>query len=98
MDNFNNLAWLLATGSNISAKDADKAIELAEKACKLTEYKNPQCLDTLAVAYASAGRFDDAVKTAEKALNIVKTTYQESIAGEIQSRIKLFQSHQQYRR
>ncbi|MGA2680016.1 MAG: tetratricopeptide repeat protein, partial [Sedimentisphaerales bacterium] len=51
----NNLAWLLATTSDVSVSDANKAVELAQHACELTGYKNPSFLDTLAAAYAAAG-------------------------------------------
>jgi serine/threonine-protein kinase len=34
---------------------------------------DPGSLDTLAAAYAEAGRFEDAVKTQERAIDIIKT-------------------------
>lgn len=97
-DSLNNLAWLLATGEKVTAKDADRAIEFAEEACKLTENKKAECLDTLAATYACAGRFEDAVNTANKAASLAKANGKESIAGEIQGRIKLYQSGQRYHR
>jgi hypothetical protein len=33
-----------------------EAVKLAERACKLTNYKNPYTMDTLAAAYASGVR------------------------------------------
>ena len=33
-------------------------MEAATKACELTGWKNPECFDTLAAAYAEAGDFD----------------------------------------
>ena len=74
-----------------------KAVELAQHTCELTGYKDPSLLDTLAVAYAAAGRFDEAKATAEKALNIAKETGRENLAVAIQERIKLYQANQQYR-
>ena len=95
--NLNNLAWLLATRDEVSAEDAAKAVRFAEDACKLTEYKQPALLDTLSVAYAAAGRFDDAVAIANKAINAARTTGQESLANNIQDRIKLYQAGKRYR-
>jgi Flp pilus assembly protein TadD len=43
---------------------------LAEKACKATNNTDPEFLDTLAAAYAEAGRFDDAVRTAQQAIQV----------------------------
>jgi len=49
-------------------RDAQAAVRLAERACELTGYRNAEALDTLAAAYASAGEFERAVETAERAL------------------------------
>jgi tetratricopeptide (TPR) repeat protein len=47
-------------------------------------------LDTLAITYAEAGKFDDAKITAEKALNIAKTARQAQLAREIEERLQLY--------
>jgi len=96
-DTLNNLAWLLATASNISVQDANKAIEFAQRACELKGYNEPELLDTLAAAYAAAGRFNDAVTTASQAVEVAKARGREDFAGEIENRIKLYQSGQRYR-
>jgi len=44
-----------------------EAVRLAERACELTHYDEPLFIGTLAAAYAEAGRFSEAVTTAEKA-------------------------------
>jgi tetratricopeptide (TPR) repeat protein len=64
----NNAAWYLATDPDSSPAEREEAIRLAERAAALTPGGNPTVLDTLAAAYAAAGRFDDAVATAERAL------------------------------
>jgi tetratricopeptide (TPR) repeat protein len=92
----NNLAWLLATVGDVSVRKADKAIEFATRACELSGYKEPEQLDTLAVAYAAAGRFDDALATARQAVNIAKVRGQEKLVSEIQSRIELYQAGRSY--
>jgi tetratricopeptide (TPR) repeat protein len=93
----NNVAWLLATLGEPSAADADRAIEFARRACELTGYKESLSLDTLAAAYAAAGRFTDAKTTAEKALNIAKETNQQELAQRIESRLKLYEAGLPYR-
>ncbi|MGD0077792.1 MAG: tetratricopeptide repeat protein, partial [Sedimentisphaerales bacterium] len=92
----NNYAWLLATQKEISAENTAKSVELAFRACELTKNKDPELLDTLAVAYAAGGRFADAIKTANQAVIVAKITRQEKLVNEIQSRIKLYQSGQRY--
>ena len=52
-----NLAWLLATCSEPSARDGAEAVRLAEKACQVTGHKEAQTVGVLAAAYAEAGRF-----------------------------------------
>jgi Tfp pilus assembly protein PilF len=96
-DALNNLAWLLATSENPSYENPAMAIELAKRACELTNFKNPSMLDTLAAAYAADGNFDEAVKTAQQAINIARTKREIKLADEIEGRLKLYQSKQRYK-
>jgi tetratricopeptide (TPR) repeat protein len=93
----NNMAWLFATIGDASVQDANKAIGYARRACELTANNNADNLDTLAVAYAAAGKFNDAIMTAEKALNIAKAAGQENTAREIQNRLELYKAGKPYR-
>ena len=63
----NNLAWVLATSPKAELRNGAEAVRLAERACELTHYGEPLFIGTLAAAYAEAGRFPEAVTTAEKA-------------------------------
>jgi tetratricopeptide (TPR) repeat protein/MFS family permease len=92
----NNLSRLLVTVGEISIQEANRAIELAERACELTGYKEPAMLDTLAAAFAVAGRFDDAVTTAQQAIDVAKASGQEDLCGEIQRRLELYKAGQPY--
>jgi len=63
----NNLAWILATHPEAQFRNGPEAVQLAERACELTSYQQTVFVGTLAAACAEAGRFDDAVATAQKA-------------------------------
>ncbi len=66
----NNLAWILATHENPNFRDGARAVQLAEKACRLTGHENAAFLDTLAAAYAEAAQFNEALQTAQKAIEL----------------------------
>jgi Flp pilus assembly protein TadD len=67
---YNNLAWLLATCSDDKVRNGAEAVSSAEEACRLTGYKQASLLSTLAAAYAEAGRFPEAIRTAETAVQM----------------------------
>ena len=87
-----SLAWLLATCPDNSLRNGEQAVELAQQARMLAGTESPQLLDTLAAAYAEAGRFPEAVATAEHALNLNATKNDEPLAETIQSRLKLYEA------
>jgi tetratricopeptide (TPR) repeat protein len=92
----NGLSWLLATRGEVNAADANKAIEYARRACEKTEYKNAAFIDTLAAAYAAGGKFEEAVITAQKAIDAARATGQVALVEKIQERLKLYKSGQRY--
>jgi tetratricopeptide (TPR) repeat protein len=68
----NNLAWLLATSPDDDLRDADRAIELAKKACEITEWKEGHIISTLAAGYAEKKYSRQAVATGEPAAEVRK--------------------------
>lgn len=68
----NLLARILATDPNEEVRNGKRAIEVAQHACELTGMRDYVSLDTWAAAYAEVGRFDDAIRTAEKAATIAQ--------------------------
>ncbi len=63
-DAMNGLAWTLATAREDALRDGAGAVEWAERA--VAEDRKPEYVDTLAAAFAEAGRWDEAVATQEK--------------------------------
>jgi Flp pilus assembly protein TadD len=70
----NNLALILATHPNERFRNGSKAVQLAELAVTAREFKDPVSLDTLAAAYAEAGRFSDAMRTIDSAIQLSRVT------------------------
>jgi tetratricopeptide (TPR) repeat protein len=86
----NNLAWLLATCPAASLRDGDKAVELARQANALTGGEKPLILRTLAAALAQAGRFPEAVETAQHASALAEAQSIPGLARQIQSESNLY--------
>jgi spermidine synthase len=73
-----------------------EAIRLARRACELTDYKRPVTMTTLAIAYAAAGRFPEAVKTAEQALDLARISGREDMVKQINRYLELFRVGQPF--
>ena len=89
-----SLAWLLATAPEAAIRDPDGALRLAERAAELTERRDASALDVLAAAYASAGRFDEAVATCDLALT---RNPDPPLERSIRTRQALYRQRQPYR-
>ncbi len=82
---FNNFAWVLATSPEDNLRDGKRSIELATKACELTEYKQAHILSTLAAAYAETGQWEEALKWSKKAVEIGDDSVKEQLKQELAS-------------
>ena len=91
------VAWLMATHEPADGGDPKRAVELAERACTLTGRRDVISLDTLAAAYASAGRFDEATATAQEAWQSAQSADQSDLAEEIHMRLQLYRDRKPYR-
>ena len=62
----------------------------------MTGDRVPTALDTLAAAYAAAGRFEDAIKTAQKGLEVATTLNEAEVAAGIRARLRLYEARRSY--
>jgi protein O-mannosyl-transferase len=95
-ESLNNLAWLLAANPDAKVRNGAEAVTLAERACKLTDYKEPLLVGTLAAAYAEAGRFPEAVSSAEKAHALALAAGQKEIAQRNRELLELYRAGRAY--
>ena len=92
----NNLAWVLAASSDDELRNGAEAVRLAERACELTHYGEPLFIGTLAAAYAEAGRFPEAVTTAEKAEQLATTAGLTAVAAKNRQLLELYRAGKPY--
>jgi tetratricopeptide (TPR) repeat protein len=65
-----SLGWFLATCPNEKYRSGERAMELATKACELSDWKAGYHLSVLAAACAENGEFEKAVDWQQKAQNL----------------------------
>ena len=97
---YNNKAWIFATSPDNVYRDGAKAIELAKKALELDQKAliKDMILDTLAAAYAEAGRFEDAIITQEKVIVLLKKEGNPTnLIKQCKERLKLYKAHKPFR-
>ncbi len=91
-----NLAWLLATCPDPRLRDAKEAVKLAE-AARDKAGEDARVLDTLAAAYAAAGRFGEAIPAGRKALGLARQAGDARLAASIQERLAHYAAFKPYR-
>jgi hypothetical protein len=93
----NNFAWILATCPDARFRDGAQAVQLAERACKLTNYRQTMPVGTLAAAYAEARRFDAAIATAQKACALAEAAGEHELLQKNRELLELYRAHKPYR-
>jgi cytochrome c-type biogenesis protein CcmH/NrfG len=88
-----NLAWLLATSSDPSLRNGSEAVHLAEQADSESSRSenHPIVLRILAAAYAESGRFAEAKKTAQQALQEAETQGNSTLSNALRDEIALYE-------
>jgi len=87
-----NLAWAFATCPEDSMRDGPRAVELAQRALRISGGKIPMIYRVLAAAYAETGRFGDAAETAQRGAELATTQGNPALAAELESNIALYQA------
>jgi tetratricopeptide (TPR) repeat protein len=82
---YNNLANALHAQGKL-----DEATKCYERAAELTRYQNVTILETLAAAYAAAGRFDQAVNITQTAINLAVTAKNNELVDSLRRQLESY--------
>lgn len=91
------LSWILATNPDPQLRNGTEALRMAERACELTERKDAEMLRTLAAAYAEAGRFPQAIDTAQQARDLAASVRRKDLAAECHGMLEMFKAAKPWR-
>jgi tetratricopeptide (TPR) repeat protein len=91
------LATILATNPAAELRNGAEAVQLAERANELTGHRDPRMLTALDEAYAEAGRFEDAIKTALQVQAVARSNQDSASAEQAARRVELYQAGKPFR-
>ncbi|UCE46536.1 MAG: sulfatase-like hydrolase/transferase [Phycisphaerales bacterium] len=93
----NALAWIEAACDIEQLRNPEQAVERALLACEMTNFATAEVVDTLAVAYAAAGKFREAIETANKAMRAAESAGNAALAQRIKNRLDLYKAEKPFR-
>lgn len=99
-NDFRALTWLArvrASHPDPALRNATEAIALAQRADQLTGGSEPFVLDTLAMAYAEAGRFSDAERVIQQSIVLATRAGATNEVAAMEQKLDLYKSRQPYR-
>jgi tetratricopeptide (TPR) repeat protein len=96
LDSLALLADLLATHPDEMIRDGEEAVRLASRLSEAHGGVNGPALLTWATALAEAGRFEESIATAQRALTVAERAEDERLSGELRRRLSLFREGRAY--
>lgn len=96
IEGLNGLAWFQAASTIDGMRNPQEGMKHAMRACELSDFAKAESIDTLAVAYAAAGKYPKAVETAQKAIEVARSHGEDDLAGRIQKRQDLYKQGKMY--
>jgi tetratricopeptide (TPR) repeat protein len=99
-DNFQMLIYtarVLAADENPAARDGAEALALARRAARLASRPQFIVYDTLAMASAETGRFDEAVQNEKRAMDLARPQAPAEDLASMEKRLKRYREQQPWR-
>jgi tetratricopeptide (TPR) repeat protein len=90
------LAWLLSVHWDPSVRQPADAVRLAGQAVELTHNSDAVALQVLAAAYGAAGRFDQAVHSAETAATLAAAGRMADLSEQLRQQLVLYRQNRPY--
>ncbi len=94
LQSVSDLARVLAVANDPAVRNPKRAIAYAARADEGTAHHDPLAMGGLALAYAAAGRFDDAADVAGKAATAARFADMYDVADQLDSDAVIYQSHE----
>jgi tetratricopeptide (TPR) repeat protein len=91
------LSRLRASALEPELRNGPEAIELAERAKAIAGEQQPFVLDTLAMAYAEAGRYPEAIGFLKQAIEHFRTSGDSERMREFETRLRLYETGKPFR-
>jgi tetratricopeptide (TPR) repeat protein len=91
---YSRRAWIWATCPDAAYRDGKRAVESATRACEISEWNDPNDMNTLAAACAEAGDWGAAVKWQSKA---IEQSSDEKQKADYRTRLSLYRDKRPYR-
>lgn len=92
--NIATLAMMQAACPDAKYRNGNQALNLAMKACQLSQWQSVEPISALAAAYAETGNFAKAVEFAQKAISVS----QDPDKKELEERVAIYKDKRPYRR
>ncbi len=92
-----SLARTLATVPDARSQYDDEAVQYAREAVQLTGGRSLRCLDTLAAALASSGRFEEAVDLLQRAVQTARADGHHQAAEQMTRHLELYRQEKPLR-
>ncbi len=87
-----SLAWIFATHEDAAVRNGPEAVRLATRANERFGGQHIGALATLAAALAQDGKFDEAAKTVERALNLARMSGQRDYAATLEESLRKYRA------
>jgi tetratricopeptide (TPR) repeat protein len=88
--------WIMSAAADERVRNGPQAVALGRRACEMPGVRREAMLDALASAYAEAGQFDEAVRTAQEALDLTRKAGEARLAASLEIRLELYRQHRPF--